>query len=260
MIRLGKKEPLIRPKGLEFKKGQDNIRLPKVAIGVFSKHLFNEIVKKFKCEEVGLIHNVNFDKSVHLLRYKGEVFSVFIAGVGAPVIAMDIEVLHAQGVEKVIIFGNCGVLDSNIEDCSIIIPNLAYREEGTSYHYVEKSDTIEINPKYKSEFIDLLDKLHFDYTIGAIWSTDAFYRETTDKIAYFKRLGAKAVEMESSAIAAVCKYLGMDYFIFLYAGDNLDSAEWDERSFREKANINKKKEVALLALRLAFIINKDGQR
>lgn len=45
MIRLGKKEPLIRPKGLEFKKGQDNIRLPKVAIGVFSKHLFNEIVR-----------------------------------------------------------------------------------------------------------------------------------------------------------------------------------------------------------------------
>lgn len=79
---------------------------------------------------------------------------------------MDIEVLHAQGVEKVIIFGNCGVLDSNIEDCSIIIPNLAYREEGTSYHYVEKSDAIEINPRYKSEFIDLLDKLHFGYMIG----------------------------------------------------------------------------------------------
>ncbi len=257
MIRLGKKEPLIRPRGLEYKKGQDNIRLPKVAIGVFSKRLFNEIIKKFKCKEVGLIHNVNFDKKVYLLEYEGEEFSIFIAGVGAPVIAMDIEVLHAQGVEKVIIFGNCGVLDSSIEDCSIIIPDLAYREEGTSYHYVKKSDTIEINPKYKSEFINLLDSLHFGHTVGAIWSTDAFYRETTDKIAHFKRLGVKAVEMESSAIAAVCEYLGMDYFIFFYAGDNLDGAEWDERSFSETANIDKKKQVALLALELSSIMDKD---
>ena len=257
MIRFGKKEPLIRPKGLEFEDGQDErMQLPKVAIGVFSKRLFNEIIKRFKCREVGLIHNVNFDKKVYLLEYKGEMFSIFIAGVGAPVIAMDIEVLHAQGVEKVIIFGNCGVLDSGIGDCSIIIPNLAYREEGTSYHYVEKSDTIEVNPKYKDEFINLLDRLHFDYTIGAIWSTDAFYRETTDKIAYFKRLGVKAVEMESSAIAAVCEYLGMDYFIFLYAGDSLDGVEWDERSFSEVASIDKKKEVALLAFELAHIMSK----
>ena len=256
MIRLGKKEPLIKPKGLEFKEGQNNIRLPKIAIGVFSKHLFNEIIRKFKCEEVGLIHNVNFDKKVYLLNYKGKVFSIFIAGVGAPVITIDIEVLYAQGVEKVIIFGNCGVLDSSIEDCSIIIPDLAYREEGTSYHYVEKSDTIETNPKYKDEFIKLLDRLHFSHTTGAIWSTDAFYRETTDKIAHFRHLGVKAVEMEGSAIAAVCKYLGMDYFIFFYAGDNLDSAEWDERSFCETANIDKKKEVALVALELALIMDK----
>lgn len=40
----------------------------------------------------------------------------------------------------------------------------------------------------------------------------------------------------------------MDYFTFYYAGDNLDGVEWDVRSFEESSNLDKKKEVALLAL------------
>ena len=231
MIRLGEQEPLIKPKGMKVEKGQDkNIQLPKVAIGVFSKHLFQDIVEKFKCREVGYLSTANLNKKVYILEYKKKLFTFYMAGVTSPVTAGDIEELHAQGVETVVIFGNCGVLDSSIEDCSIIIPNLAYREEGTSYHYVEASDTIEVNPKYKEDFIKILDKYHFDYTMGATWTTDAIYRETRDKIKYFKSLNVKTVEMEGATIAAVCKYLEMDYFTFYYAGDNLDGVEWDERS------------------------------
>ena len=41
MIRFGTEEPFIKPNGIKFKEGQDeNIKLPKVAIGVFSKILF----------------------------------------------------------------------------------------------------------------------------------------------------------------------------------------------------------------------------
>ena len=64
--------------------------------------------------------------------------------------------------------------------------------------------------------------------------------------------------MEASAIAAVCQYLGIDYFTFYYAGDNLDSVEWDERSLGELANLDKKKNVVMLALELARIINNYG--
>ena len=53
MIKYGKEEPFIKPRGIKFKEGQDpNIRLPKVAIGVFSQFLFRDIVEKFKCKEV----------------------------------------------------------------------------------------------------------------------------------------------------------------------------------------------------------------
>lgn len=255
MIRYSNEEGFIKPKGISFKDGQDrNIVLPKLAVGVFSRHLFNDIVQKFNCREVGITKCANFVREVYILNYKGVELTFFMAGIGGPLIAADIEELSAQGVEKFIIFGNCGVLDSKIEDCSIIIPTKAFRDEGISYHYLPESETVDVNSKYIQEFIEVLNSHNFNYTKGYTWTTDAFYRETRDKIDYFKSKGAVCVEMEGAAIAAVCKRKNLDYFTFYYAGDNLDSVEWDERSLSGLINIDKKKEVTLLALELALKI------
>ena len=257
MIKYDKGEPFIKPHGIKFREEQDpNIKLPKVAVGVFSRHLFKDIVEKFSTKEVGYVSCANLEREVYIINYKGTLLTLFMAGVSGPWITADIEELHCQGVEKFIIFGNCGVLDSQIEDCSIIIPTLAYREDGASYHYVEESDIIEMNPKYIDEFVKILNKYKFDYVKAPTWTTDAFYRETKNKIKKYQDLGVKTVEMEGASIAAVCKYLGIDYFTFYYAGDNLDSVEWDERSLSGLTNIDKKKEVTILALELAAKISK----
>ena len=197
----------------------------------------------------------NVEREVFILNYKGNDITFFMAGVSGPWISADMEELHMQGVEKFIIFGNCGVLDSKIEDYSIIIPTKAFRDEGTSYHYQEASDMINIDLKYENDFLEVLDKYKFDYTKGYTWTTDAFFRDTPEKIEYFKSNGAVCVEMEGAVIAAVGKRLGVDYFTFYYAGDNLDNTEWDERSLSGLTNIDKKKEVMLLAFELAIKIN-----
>ena len=258
MIRYDNSEPFIKARGIKFREGQDpKIKLPKVAVGVFSNHLFRDIVEKFSTKEVGYISGTNLDRNVYIIKYNGTLLTLFMAGVSGVWTSADIEELHAQGVEKVVIFGNCGVLDSKIEDCSIIIPTLAYREEGTSYHYIDDDrETIEVNPKYRDDFKKILKKYDFDYIEAPTWTTDAFYRETKNKIKKYKDLGVKTVEMEGATIAAVCKYLNMDYFTFYYAGDNLDSVEWDERSLNGLVNIDKKKEVAILALELAVKLDK----
>lgn len=253
MIRYSTEEGFIKAKGIKFREGQDkNIKLPKVAVGVFSRHLFEDVIRKFNCREVGYISCANLERDVYVLSYNSVDITFFMAGVGGSWISADIEELRMQGVEKFIIFGNCGVLDSKIEDCSIIIPTKAFRDEGTSYHYVADSETIEVNPKYINTFIKILEKHDFEHTKGYTWTTDAFYRETKDKIEYFKSNGAVCVEMEASVISAVCKRRNLEYFTFYYAGDNLDCAEWDERSLQGLTNIDKKKEVMLLALELAI--------
>lgn len=258
MIRYSTEEGLIKPHGIKFRQNQDsNIILPEVAIGVFSRHLFNDTIKEFNCHEVGYLSCANFERNVYILKYNNTEITFFMAGVGSPLLAGDIEELSSQGVKKFIIFGNCGVLDNNIPDCSIIIPTKSFRDEGTSYHYVEPSDTIDMNPKYQEEFIHILNEKGYDYTKGYTWTTDAFYRETKEKVKYFKERGAICVEMEGATITAVCQRLALDYFTFYYAGDKLDGEEWDERSLSGLVNFEKKRQVKTLALELAHKISNN---
>ncbi len=47
------------------------------------------------------------------------------------------------GLEKLVLFGTCGVLIEISKQTSIIIPQHALRDEGTSYHYLPASDEVE---------------------------------------------------------------------------------------------------------------------
>jgi uridine phosphorylase len=231
--------------------------MPKVAIACFSHMLFDKIVAGGKCTVITILHNTGEKKVIYEIEYEGHHFALFRIGVGAPVAVADIEELHALGIEKFIVFGNCGVLDDSIEDCSVIIPNMALRDEGTSFHYMEPSDTVKLNEKYVNEFKEILDRLGYDYIEGATWTTDAFYRETKEKVARRKEAGAITVEMEASALQAVCNFRGCELFIFFYAGDNLAGEKWDKRSLSGDIKLDEKSQIAYLALELASKISED---
>ena len=47
-----------------------------------------------------------------------------------PMAVGEYEELIAYGSKRLILLGNSGVLDSSIEDCGIIIPTAAIRDEG----------------------------------------------------------------------------------------------------------------------------------
>ena len=66
----------------------------------------------------------------------------------------------------------------SIEDCGIILPTSAIRDEGTSYHYLPPSDTIEVNRKWRDTFKEVLKECGYPYVEGTTWTTDAVYRET----------------------------------------------------------------------------------
>ncbi len=228
--------------------------MPKVAVTCYAKETFERMLAGFEAEQIASTSTANGIVSIYKVTYKGVEIALFMMDVGAPASAAMMEDVYMLGVEKIIIFGTCGVLEKSIDDCAIIIPNSAMRDEGTSYHYAPASDEIPVNEKYMDVFTGMLDELQVKYTVGKTWTTDAIYRETADKIKRRKEQGCICVDMECSADAAVAQFRGKDLVQFFYAADNLDAEEWDVRSLSNSAKLEEKDRVATIALELAVRI------
>ena len=166
---------------------------------------------------------------------------LIMAQVGAPTLVCEYEELFALGVEKLVVFGTCGVLDANIKDCSIIVPNIAIRDEGTSYHYVKAGHEIAVNVK-------------INYTVGKVWSNDAIYRETVNKVKIRKEQGCICVDMECSAIAALAKFRDYEITQFFYSADNLGSENYELRSLDNEEKIDQKNTIVDLAIEFAIYL------
>ncbi len=225
---------------------------PKVGVTCFSKKLFDQLVQKFNCVEIAKNSNGNGKLPVYKFEYKGHSLALFMSRVGAPACIIQYEELFAMGLEKVVVFGTCGVLDSKIDDLAIIIPNAAIRDEGTSYHYMKPSDEIKVNEKYKKEFEEILNKYGISSVEGKVWTIDAPYRETRNKVLKRKKQGCVCVDMECSAMNAVAKFRNKELFQFFYAADNLDGAKWDKRSLGDENKLLEKEKIIFLALELAM--------
>ena len=108
MIRYSDGEGIVKIKGISVREGQDkNIKLPKVAVGVFSRYLYRDIIEKHSSKAVGYIACANYERDVYIIKYQNHEITLFLAQVGACRIADDIEELKVHGVETFIIFGNC---------------------------------------------------------------------------------------------------------------------------------------------------------
>ncbi|MDD7740364.1 MAG: nucleoside phosphorylase [Fusicatenibacter sp.] len=225
--------------------------IPKVVISCYAKTTFDRMICELGASIFAHTSTANGIKPVYKANYKEIEVALFMMDVGAPMSGGLLEDLFQMGIEKAIVFGTCGVLDSTIEDCSIIVPDCAVRDEGTSYHYAPPADEIQVNKRYLGTLKKLLDELQVKYTVGKVWTTDAFYRETVEKVRRRKEQGCVCVDMECSANAAVAEFRGKDLIQFFYAADNLDTEEWDVRSLSNYDKLEEKDRIAAVALELA---------
>lgn len=231
---------------------------PETVVSVFDHTLFNRVVSILDGKQIGEYHDVDGFWPVYEAQYRGRRFALVKARIGSASCAGSFEDVIAFGGKRIILVGNCGVLDKTIEDCGIIIPTKAIRDEGTSYHYAPASDCIEVNRAHRALFRQMLRELGYTWVEGTTWTTDAFYRETPEKIRRRKEMGAVCVEMECSAVQAMCDFRGVDFFQFLYAGDNLDHPKWDPRSLSGHTRLSEKEKIAMLAVELAYRIETEN--
>lgn len=220
---------------------------PKLAISCFSKEIIDNLVEKENLEIITIQKGENGDKEIYKIHYNNHDVAIYLSPVGAPACTVFYEEMIAYGVERLLLFGCAGVLDSSIEDYGIILPTSAVRDEGVSYHYLKAADEIILNPELVNKMETIFNDKKIKYAKGKVWTTDALYRETEAKLADRKSRGCIAVEMECASMASVAEFREKDFIQFLYAADNLDAEEWDCRSLTN-SELSKKESLIYLAL------------
>ena len=234
--------------------------MPGVAVSCFSYVTFNRLVQALEAQPIARMKTASQEFLVYKVHHRGVDVALYLSGVGAPVCAGSLEEIYAMGVETLVLFGTCGVLDGSIEDCGIILPTSALRDEGTSYHYAPPGDEIQVNLHHREVFTGLMEEMGINYAQGLCWTTDAMYRETREKVQRRKERGCICVDMECASCAAVAQFRGKEVLQFFYAADNLDCDTWDARSLSNNAMVEEKDKIALLALELAVrIAKKKGE-
>ena len=199
---------------------------PEVAILVFKERFFNYLQENFGMKIIG---HVNFGLfiPIYKLKFNNKDFAITRTTIGGAGTAGIAEELIAMGAKKILIYGTCGTLDKDILKGHFVIPTAAYRDEGTSYHYIEPSDYIEV--KTANRLCNIFDELKIPYVKGKTWTTDAIYRETIGNMQKRKNDGCIVVEMECASIMAVSQFRNIPIYQFLYGDDTLDGTQWDRR-------------------------------
>ena len=147
--------------------------------------------------------------------------------VGAPYAVMVLETLIAWGAQKIIFLGWCGSISEKVKIGDIIVATSAIIDEGTSGHYKDNETRISFpSASMLTTLNDALRQNQTDYHNGAIWSTDAIYRETCEKVKSFQHQDAIGVEMEISALFTVAKFRGVDLAAMAVVSDELSSFKW----------------------------------
>lgn len=196
---------------------------------------FREIIEKVSIEKkarrISTMRSEMGEHPLFIMEHLGTSIGFFHPGIGAPLAAGLFEEVIAHGFSKFVACGGAGVLQKEIQVGKIIIPCSAVRDEGTSYHYVEPSREITIPKENVDCLAKELQKQQVEYIIGKTWTTDAFYRETQQKIETRRKEGCITVEMECSALAAVAQFRNVQFAQYLYGGDDVSGKQWDQRKW-----------------------------
>ena len=208
-----------------------DLKLPKKCVFAFLGEYISTYAVKIGARKVSEFLSMTKRYPVYVLTHRGEEITLCEAPVGAAASAQILDWLIGYGVREIISAGSCGALEA-LPESTFLVPKKALRDEGTSYHYAPPSRFMEISERARKAIEETVLEHGRKYQEVITWSTDGFFRETKEKVAYRKSEGCSVVEMECSALAAVAAFREATFGMILYTADSLaDVDKYDQRNW-----------------------------
>ena len=180
---------------------------------------------------IGEFESVSFSPKIYEVELNGKYFTLCQAPLGGPASVQLLDWLISYGVNQVLTVGNAGTL-TDLPENEMLLVKHAIRDEGTSFHYMEPGQFIDLNQNFLKQVEDALATLNLKYDEITTWTTDGFFRETPKRVKQFRELGAATVEMECAGMAACAQFRKIDFVQILFTADTLaDIDNYDERDW-----------------------------
>ena len=190
---------------------------------------------------------------------KGELALVG-SGVGAPMACAILEKVIACGGRKVVMVSCCGSLGNGLKVGDFFIPVSGISEEGTSRHYINGNNI----PPPDEKIVELLERENFAEGLhvkkGSIWTTDAPYRETRDKVRKFKEDGLMAVDMEFTALCSVAAFRKISFASLMVVSDELHEYKWNPGFSSKEFKSNLKTGCRIVLDAMESLIYEDSEK
>ncbi|MDG0889459.1 nucleoside phosphorylase [Paracholeplasma manati] len=209
--------------------------LPKVEnlIITFFKEVVNELLEN---KAIDVYMHLKGENDYTFYKFVNDDTLIFHGGIGGPLCGGMMEEAIAMGIKRILFCGGGGILKQMPVGHCIVIDS-AIRDEGTSYHYAKPSREMVVDPNIVNILDQGLNRLNVPHVVGKTWTTDAFYRETKDRVQRRREEGAILVEMEQASLIAIAQFRKVKYGAICYAGDDLTSDVWDSRQWKSRQSV-----------------------
>jgi uridine phosphorylase len=154
--------------------------------------------------------------------------------VGASFAVLVAEELFASGCQLLISLTSAGQIVSAGQPPYFVVIDRSLRDEGTSYHYAPPSEFADADSTLVKKAAMALAQSGLHGVVGASWTTDAPFRETTRAIEAARTKGILAVEMEAAALYTFARSAGVRVLCLAHvtntmgqAGDDFEKGEAD---------------------------------
>jgi len=121
----------------------DEKRIPENCVITFFGNVISDLLSEDRLTQVGTLYCATINLPIYEMKCGEKSIAIVQGFIGAAGSAAFLEELIALGAKKFIVCGAAGVLQKGIQVGHLIVPNLAVRDEGVSYHYLKPSREVE---------------------------------------------------------------------------------------------------------------------
>ncbi|MGH3561217.1 MAG: nucleoside phosphorylase [Mycobacterium sp.] len=143
-----------------------------------------------------------YHSELWVTQHGGRELGIVGCAVGAPYAVLVAEQLAESGCQLLISVTSAGVVTPLSVPPYFVLIERAWRDDGTSGHYLPPGDWALLSPELSKALRDAFDDLGEPIHRGTSWTTDAPFRETAAALTSAAEAGVHAVEMEAAGLYA----------------------------------------------------------